>query len=72
MPETVEGAFAVFPRLKERRRQKAGMMAGGEQQMLAISRALMARPKILLLDEPSVGFSPILTEQNLPNHCGDH
>ena len=55
--------FDLFPRLKERRTQKAGTMSGGEQQMLAIGRALMAQPTILLLDEPSMGLSPILTEQ---------
>jgi branched-chain amino acid transport system ATP-binding protein len=55
--------FDLFPRLKERRGQKAGTLSGGEQQMLAIGRALMARPSILLLDEPSMGLSPILTEQ---------
>ena len=55
--------FERFPRLEERRTQKAGTMSGGEQQMLAIGRALMARPKLLLLDEPSMGISPILTER---------
>jgi branched-chain amino acid transport system ATP-binding protein len=55
--------FDLFPRLKERRTQKAGTLSGGEQQMLAIGRALMAHPTILLLDEPSMGLSPILTEQ---------
>ena len=55
--------YDLFPRLKERRSQKAGTLSGGEQQMLAMGRALMARPKILLLDEPSMGLSPILTEQ---------
>ncbi len=61
--DDVARVFDLFPRLKERRGQKAGTMSGGEQQMLAIGRALMARPKILLLDEPSMGLSPILTEQ---------
>lgn len=63
LDEDVTRVFELFPRLKERRGQKAGTMSGGEQQMLAISRALMARPTILLLDEPSMGLSPILTEQ---------
>jgi branched-chain amino acid transport system ATP-binding protein len=61
--EDVARVFDLFPRLKERRTQKAGTMSGGEQQMLAMGRALMARPTILLLDEPSMGLSPILTEQ---------
>ena len=55
--------FELFPRLEERKTQKAGTMSGGEQQMLAIGRALMARPRLLLLDEPSMGISPILTER---------
>ncbi len=61
--DDVARVFDLFPRLRERRTQKAGTMSGGEQQMLAIGRALMARPSILLLDEPSMGLSPILTEQ---------
>ncbi|HEX6141046.1 MAG TPA: ABC transporter ATP-binding protein [Candidatus Limnocylindria bacterium] len=61
--DDVARVFDLFPRLKERRSQKAGTMSGGEQQMLAMGRALMARPKVLLLDEPSMGLSPILTEQ---------
>jgi branched-chain amino acid transport system ATP-binding protein len=61
--DDVARVFDLFPRLKERRTQKAGTMSGGEQQMLAMGRALMAQPKVLLLDEPSMGLSPILTEQ---------
>ena len=63
LDDDVARVFDLFPRLKERRGQKAGTMSGGEQQMLAMGRALMAQPKILLLDEPSMGLSPILTEQ---------
>jgi len=58
----IDRVFGLFPRLKERYKQAAGTMSGGEQQMLAIGRALMARPKVLLLDEPSMGLSPVLTE----------
>ena len=59
----IEKVFGIFPRLKERRNQLAGTMSGGEQQMLAMGRALMARPKVLLLDEPSMGLSPIMVDK---------
>jgi len=61
--DDVARVYDLFPRLRERRTQKAGTLSGGEQQMLAMGRALMAHPSILLLDEPSMGLSPILTEQ---------
>jgi len=59
----IEKVFSIFPRLKERAKQLAGTMSGGEQQMLAMGRALMARPKVLLMDEPSMGLSPIMVDK---------
>ncbi|MCX8520647.1 MAG: ABC transporter ATP-binding protein, partial [Rhodoferax sp.] len=59
----MDKVFGIFPRLKERRDQLAGTMSGGEQQMLAMGRALMSRPKVLLLDEPSMGLSPIMVDK---------
>ncbi|HWQ59032.1 MAG TPA: ABC transporter ATP-binding protein [Clostridia bacterium] len=61
--EELENAFTRFPRLRERRRQLAGTLSGGEQQMLAMARALMSKPTLMMMDEPSMGLSPILVEQ---------
>jgi branched-chain amino acid transport system ATP-binding protein len=63
MEKDMQRIFELFPRLEERQTQKAGTMSGGEQQMLAIGRAYMGKPKVLLLDEPSMGISPVLTER---------
>ena len=61
--QDLDRVYDLFPRLKERERQKAGTLSGGEQQMLAIGRSLMARPKLLMLDEPSMGIAPILVQR---------
>ncbi len=69
--EDLERVFSLFPRLKERRGQVSGTMSGGEQQMLAIGRAMMSRPSLLIMDEPSMGLSPIFVSRVFRYHQGD-
>jgi branched-chain amino acid transport system ATP-binding protein len=61
-PRTANACFTLFPRLKERMKQKAGTLSGGEQQMLAVGRALMSKPKLLMMDEPSLGLAPLIVK----------
>ena len=63
MAEKMEEQFAIFPRLKERRNQLAGSLSGGEQQMLAIARGLMAEPRLIMFDEPSLGLAPVIVDE---------
>ena len=72
IPADLEMVYGLFPRLKERRRQVSGTLSGGEQQMLAMGRALMSHPKLLMLDEPSMGLAPILVEEIFEIICSLH
>ena len=69
--EDYDRVYAMFPRLAERKTQMGGTMSGGEQQMLAVGRALMARPKLLIMDEPSMGLSPLFVEKRLRDDSTD-